>query len=107
MKEDGTPAFEGTFLSAGSFLNGRALVQTTDGTYLAIDTAGQTLYTLEGGITPSYMTIFGEDTIVLSNGTNQALYSLSQSAFLTDFVYKTISEFHEGVAWCSRSTAGE
>lgn len=98
VKEDGTPAFEGTFLSAGSFLNGRALVQTTDGTYLAIDTAGQTLYTLEGGITPSYMTIFGEDTIVLSNGTNQALYSLSQSAFLTDFVYKTISEFHEGVA---------
>src|SRR5699024_10246078 len=28
----------------------------------------------------------------------QALYSLSQSAYLTDFVYKTNSEFHEGVA---------
>lgn len=98
VKEDGSPAFAGEFRDAGAFSGGRALVQTTDGTYLAIDTAGSTLYTLESGITPSYMTIFGEDTIVLSNGNNQALYSLSQSAFLTDFVYKTISEFHEGVA---------
>ena len=98
VKEDGSPAFAGEFRDAGAFSGGRALVQTTDGIYLAIDTAGSTLYTLESGITPSYMTIFGEDTIVLSNGTNQALYSLSQSAFLTDFLYKTISEFNDGVA---------
>lgn len=98
VKEDGSAAFEGEFKGAGVFAGGRALVYTTDGKYLAIDTEGNTLYTLEDGIQPSYMTIFGEDTIVLSNGTNQALYSLSQSAYLTDFLYKTISEFHDGVA---------
>lgn len=115
VQQDGTPAFAGEFSEAGSFSNGRALVRTTDGTYLAIDTAGQTLYTLQSGITPSYMTIFGEDTIVLSNGTNQALYSLSQSAFLTEFLYNTISEFHDdGIAmvrqanrWGMMDTSGK
>ena len=95
VKQDGTPAFAGTFRDAGPFADGRALVQTEDGAYLAIDTAGQTLYTLEAGITPAYMTIYGEDTVVLSDGRNQALYSLSQGKMLTDFVYNSISEFHE------------
>lgn len=110
---DGTPVFDVTYREAGMFSGGRALVQTTEGAYLAIDTAGQTVYALESGITPSYMTIFGEDTIVLSNGQNQALYSLSQRVFLTDFLYHTISEFHEGAAmvrqanrWGLISTAG-
>lgn len=103
VRQDSTPAFAGTFREAGPFSGGRALVQGTDGVYLAIDTAGQTLYTLESGVTPSYMTIFGEDTIVLSDGTNQALYSLSQSAFLTDFVYNQISAFHDGIAMVRRA----
>lgn len=98
VREDGTPAFAGEFSEAGPFSGGHALVRTADGTYLAIDTAGQTLYTLASGITPSYMTIFGEDTIVLSDGANQALYSLSQSTFLTGFLYNSISELHDGVA---------
>ncbi|MDO4271295.1 MAG: S-layer homology domain-containing protein [Eubacteriales bacterium] len=98
LKEDGTQAFAGEFKDAGVFSGGRALVQTTAGAYLAIDTAGQTLYTLESSIVPSYMTIFGEDTVVLSNGTNQALYSLEDSAYITDFLYNSISEFHEGAA---------
>ena len=85
----------GTFRNAGPFTDGRALVQTEDGAYLAIDTAGQTLYTLAAGVTPSYMTIYGGDTVVLSGGTNQALYSLSQGKMLTEFLYNTISEFHE------------
>ena len=96
--EDGSPAFAGEYRNAGAFSGGRALVQTTDGHYLAIDTTGQTIYTLADGITPSYMTIFGEDTVVLSNGSHQALYSLADSRFLTDFMYTSISEFHEGAA---------
>lgn len=98
VTQEGEPAFPGEFIEAGAFSGGRALVRTTDGQYLAIDTAGQTLYALEQGITPYYMTIFGEDTVVLFDGTNQALYSLSQGKYLTEFLYKSISEFHDGVA---------
>ncbi len=98
VTQEGEPAFPGEFIEAGAFSGGRALVRTTDGKYLAIDTAGQTLYALEQGITPYYMTIFGEDTVVLFDGTNQALYSLSQGKYLTEFLYKSISEFHDGVA---------
>ena len=98
VTESGEPAFDGQFSNAGSFSGGRALVQDTDGSFYAIDTTGNTLYSLGSGITPSYMTIFGEDTIVLSNGTREALYSLSRNEYLTDFIYTTISEFHDGVA---------
>lgn len=98
VTKDGATAFAGEFEEAGAFSNGRALVCTTDGQYLAIDTEGKTIYTLDSNIQPSYMTIFGEDTVVLSNGTNQALYSLSKGEYLTDFLYKTISEFHDGAA---------
>lgn len=98
VTEDGETAFAGEFAQAGAFSNGRALVCTTDGQYLAIDTEGKTIYTLDSNIQPSYMTIFGEDTVVLSNGTNQALYSLSKGEYLTDFLYKNISEFHDGAA---------
>lgn len=98
VTQDGSAAFAGEFKDAGVFSGGRALVCTTDGQYLAIDTEGQTLYTLESGIEPRYMTIFGEDTIVLSNGMAKALYSLSQSDYLTVFKYSEISEFDDGVA---------
>ena len=98
VTQDGSAAFEGEFKDAGVFSGGRALVCTTDGQYLAIDTEGQTLYTLESGIEPSYMTIFGEDTIVLSNGMAKALYSLSRSDYLTVFKYSEISEFRDGAA---------
>ena len=98
VTESGEQAFEGQFSHAGAFSGGRALVQATDGNFFAIDTAGNTLYSLGSGITPSYLTIFGEDTIVLSNGVRQALYSLSRNEYLTEFVYTTISEFHNGVA---------
>lgn len=98
VRPDGSPAFDEEFSDAGAFLHGRALVRTLDGAYRAIDTTGQTLYALEPGITPSYMTIFGEDTIVLDNGINQALYSLSQRSYLTEFVYSTIEPFHEDIA---------
>lgn len=98
VTQDGSAAFEGEFKDAGVFSGGRALVYTTDGQYLAIDTEGQTLYTLESGIEPSFMTIFGEDTIVLSNGMAKALYSLSRSDYLTVFKYSEISEFRDGAA---------
>ena len=114
VKADGSAAFAGEYKDAGAFSNGRALVQTTDGQYLAIDTEGNTLYTLAQSIMPSYMTIFGEDTIVLSNGTNQALYSLSTGEYLTDFLYNKISELEDGVAmvrqvnrWGLMDTAGK
>lgn len=114
VTQDGSAAFAGEFKNAGVFSGGRALVCTQDGQYLAIDTAGQTLYTLESGIEPRYMTIFGEDTIVLSNGMAKALYSLSQSDYLTVFKYSEISEFHDGVAmvregnrWGMINTAGK
>lgn len=98
VTQDGSAAFAGEYKDAGVFSGGRALVCTTDGQYLAIDTEGQTLYTLESGIEPRYMTIFGEDTIVLSNGMAKALYSLSKSDYLTVFKYSEISEFDDGVA---------
>ncbi len=98
VNEAGDPAFSGEFKEAGAFAEGRALVRTTKGVYTAIDTKGQTLYTLESSVTPAYMTIFGQDTVVLSNGTNQALYSLARGAYLTEFLYNAISEFQDGVA---------
>ena len=53
------------------------------------------------------MTIYGGDTVVLSGGTNQALYSLSQGKMLTEFLYNTISEFHEdGAAMVRQVNAG-
>lgn len=114
VTQDGSSAFAGSFKNAGAFSGGRALVYTTDGQYLAIDTKGQTLYTLESDTEPCYMTIFGEDTIVLSNGIAKALYSLSKSDYLTLFQYSEISEFHDGVAmvregnlWGTIDTSGK
>lgn len=114
VTQDGGSAFAGSFKNAGAFSGGRALVCTTDGQYLAIDTKGQTLYTLESDTEPCYMTIFGEDTIVLSNGIAKALYSLSKSDYLTLFQYSEISEFHDGVAmvregnlWGTIDTSGK
>ena len=111
---DGSPAFAGEFRDAGAFSGGLALVRDTAGRYLVLNTAGETLYTLESGMTPSYMAIFDGDTIVLSNGTTQALYSLSQGAYLTEFLYNYIGEFHDGAAmvrqvnrWGLMDTAGK
>ena len=73
-------------------------MQTQDGDYQAIDTKGTVLYTLPNDVTPSYKTIYGESTVVVTNGTNQALYSLSEGKLLTEFLYNTISEFHDGEA---------
>ena len=98
VKQDGSTAFSGSYRKAGAFSNGRTLVQTQDGDYQAIDTKGTVLYTLPNDVTPSYMTIYGESTVVVTNGTNQALYSLSESKLLTEFLYNTISEFHDGEA---------
>ena len=106
VKQDGSTAFSGSYRKAGAFSNGRTLVQTQDGDYQAIDTKGTVLYTLPNDVTPSYMTIYGESTVVVTNGTNQALYSLSESKLLTEFLYNTISEFHDAKQWFVRSTAG-
>ncbi len=98
IKQDGTPAFDGEYRDAGSFSGGRTLVRTQEGSYQAIDTAGTVLYTLPSDLTPSYMTIYGESTVVVTNGTNQALYSLSEGKLLTEFLYNTISAFEDGAA---------
>lgn len=34
----------------------------------------------------------------MTNGTNYALYSISKGAYLTDFLYNVVSEFHDGAA---------
>ncbi len=96
--KDGTAAFAGEYRKAGTFSGGRTLVQTQDGSYQAINTKGAVLYTLPSDLTPSYMTIYGESTVVVTNGTNQALYSLSEGRLLTEFLYNTISEFCGGEA---------
>ena len=93
VKQDGSTAFSGSYRKAGAFSNGRTLVQTQDGDYQAIDTEGTVLYTLPNDVTPSYMAIYGESTVVVTNGTNQALYSLSEGKLLTEFLY----EHHFGV----------
>ena len=98
VTQSGTAAFDGVYRNAGSFSGGRTLVRTQDGDYQAIDTTGAVLYTLPSDLTPSYMTIYGESTVVVTNGTNQALYSLSEGRLLTDFLYNTITEFRGGEA---------
>ena len=73
VKQDGSTAFSGSYRKAGAFSNGRTLVQTQDGDYQAIDTEGTVLYTLPNDVTPSYMAIYGESTVVVCRR-NQALY---------------------------------
>ena len=86
------------FSGAGAFSDGLALVRSLSGAYLVIDTAGATKATLDAGADPAYYTVYGGDTVVMTNGTNSALYSISKGEYLTDFLYKTISEFRNGAA---------
>lgn len=95
---DGAPAFPGEYQKAGSFSGGRALVRTQSGAHHAIDATGKVLYTLDAGVQPAFWTIFPNDTIILSNGTNDALYSLAKGAYVTDFLYRDITSFQNGVA---------
>lgn len=113
LKPDGTAAFAGDFKAAGAFSGGLALVQTAAHEFRVIDTAGETRHLLDTFATPAYLTIYGGDTIVMQDGVTSALYSLSQGAYLTEFLYNQISEFHDGVAmvrqvnrWGLINTAG-
>lgn len=54
------------------------LVRSLSGAYLVIDTAGATKATLDAGADPAYYTVYGGDTVVMTNGTNSALYSISK-----------------------------
>ena len=96
--ENGESAFRGEYTEAGPFCGGRALVRTQEGVYCVIDREGETLFTLDYSVKPVYMMIFEQDTVVLSNGINQALYSLERGEYLTEFLYKEISAFHDGIA---------
>lgn len=114
VNDKGNEAFSGRFTRAGAFSDGRALVQNKDGTFSVIDSTGVSHYTLSKDVKPVYMAIFGGDTVVLSNGENQALYSLSKSQYLTGFVFSNISEFEYGAAmvrsgslWGLISTGGK
>ena len=98
VKEDGTAAFAAEYAAAGAFSDGLALVRSLSGVYLVIDTDGATKATLDAGADPAYYTVYGGDTVVMTNGTNSALYSISKGEYLTDFLYKTISEFRDGAA---------
>ena len=98
VKEDGTAAFAAEYAAAGAFSDGLALVRGLNGAYLVIDTTGATKATLDAGADPVYYTVYGGDTVVMTNGTNSALYSISKGEYLTDFLYKTISEFRDGAA---------
>ena len=98
VTEDGKDAFPGSFAEAGEFSGGVALVRGGDGVYRVIDTEGGTRYTLPAGASPAAMTVENGDTVVLTDGTQMALYSLGQGAYLTDFLYNTVSDFHDGTA---------
>lgn len=98
VKADGTAAFSGSYKSAGSFSGGRAVVEAADGSFSVIDTTGAVVSQLERFMTPSYLTIYGEGTLIVSDGSNQALYSIITGQYLTDFICNRISEFHEGAA---------
>jgi len=98
VKESGSPAFVGEFAKAGAFTDGMALVCLANHTYQVIDTGGQVLYTLPGGMTPTSLDIFYQDILVVSNGTGQALYSLSQGKCLTQFQFSSVSMFQNGAA---------
>ncbi len=98
VRENGELAFEGGFSEAGAFYEGRALVRTTEGVYLVIGSGGEVLYTLGEGIQPVYMKVFDKDTIVLSDGTYEGLYSFSKSRSSIEFKYDSISEFRDGAA---------
>ncbi len=96
--ENGERAFEGEFIEAGAFYNGKALVKTPENVYLVIDTEGNVVYTLENGVQPVYMRVFGEDTLVVSDGTLEGLYSFSKGLSGTVFKYDSVSEFEGGAA---------
>ena len=98
VKQDGTAAFSASFAAAGAFSDGLALVRSADSGYLVLDTEGKTVAALEAGADPAYYTVYGGDTVVMTNGTNYALYSISKGAYLTDFLYNVVSEFHDGAA---------
>lgn len=100
---DGQPAFDGAFDAAGAFTNGRAVVRLPEGADIVIDTAGAELFRLDDSYTPVEPAIYGEDTLILSDGKKQALYSLS-GGLLTDFVYTSISAFHEGTAMARQAS---
>ena len=98
VTEDGKDAFPGGYADAGEFSGGVALVRETGGIFRVIDTDGETRYTLPADASPAAMTVENGDTVVLQDGSLCALYSLSQGAYLTDFLYNTVSDFHDGVA---------
>lgn len=100
---DGQPAFEGAFDAAGAFVNGRAVVRLPESGYAVIDAAGAALFQLDSDFAPVYPTIYGADTLIVTDGEMQALYSLS-GGLLTDFIYTAISEFHEGAAMARQAS---
>ncbi len=98
VKKNGAATIEMEFLEAGPFSGGMALVKTIDGVYSAIDTSGKILHTLDGDVSPVYLSIFEGSTVVLSKNEKQALYSFQKSQYLTGFVFDSISAFDCGAA---------
>lgn len=125
VSKGGVQAIDAQYTKAGAFSEGYALVCLTDGSYAVIDASGSQI-PLPAGVTPRYMEVYGGQTVVLTNGSRMALYSLkagteraadaAQNAlqnaasdeedgettaaggYLTDYIYQELSAFDEGYA---------
>lgn len=89
---DGSVGIAPQFTDAGDFVNGRALVETTDNTYEVLLQNGQT-QPLPGE--PAYLSIFADDIAILRDGGAMRLYSLSAGGYLDDMIYQQITPFHD------------
>ena len=79
ISKGGVQAIAAQYTKAGAFSGGYAVVGLAEGGYAVIDTAGNQT-PLPNGVTPRYMEVFGGQTVVLSNGSRLALYSLRAGA---------------------------
>lgn len=105
---DGTMVIPAQYLSAGGFVNGRAIARKAENLYVVLDlnrTGSEpadepapffTETALPEGAAPVYSEIYEDDLVILTDGTRSALYSLSRASYVTDYVYQAIMPFHEG-----------
>lgn len=95
LETDNYPAFTKAFIQAGVFVNGLAVVQTDPTSYAVIDTTGAIYCRLPSEAAPVYNTIYGGDVMVVTNGQQQALYSVKRKQYITEYVFQELSAFQD------------
>lgn len=97
VNKSGSLPFSGSFLQAGAYANGAAVVKKEDNTYAVIGTNGQQIAEILGKNAPAIYTLYENDVLVVTNGSDYGLYSISKGE-ITGCTYTQISEFNNGMA---------